>query len=77
MKTIERAMKHVVYVKGKYERGAPKNLPRWVWYCTCGCETFVGLFHTRREAMEDARASAELGREITVAEEESHEAVHH
>jgi hypothetical protein len=47
-----------------YEKGAPKNLPKWIWRCTCGCGTFNGPFRALREAELDAEATALRGAEL-------------
>jgi hypothetical protein len=63
--------------KVTYEPGAPKNLPRWIWRCACGCGALNGPFRTLREAETDAKATAVRSAEIADAREESRKSVHH
>jgi hypothetical protein len=63
--------------KVTYAPGAPKNLPRWVWRCKCGCGAMNGPFRTLREAEADAEATVLRAAEIDDAREESREATHH
>lgn len=63
--------------KVTYEPGAPKNVPRWIWRCKCGCGTINGPFRTLREAEADAGATAVRGAEVAQSLEESRHSVHH
>ena len=63
--------------KVTYEPGAPKNVPRWIWRCKCGCGTINGPFRTLREAEADAEATALRGAELADPQEESRHSVHH
>jgi hypothetical protein len=63
--------------KVTYKKGAPKNLPRWVWQCGCGCGIVSGPFKTLREAERDAEVAARREVEIADAQIESQEAIHH
>jgi hypothetical protein len=57
----------ISFGKVRYEPGAPKNLPRWVWACDCvkcaaleDSERIHGPFKTLREAERDAEATVVL-----------------
>jgi hypothetical protein len=53
--------------KVRYEKGAPKNAPKWIWACACEeCmqrpleEVARGPFRTRRDAERDAEQTLSL-----------------
>jgi hypothetical protein len=60
-----------------YAAGAPKNAPRWIWRCKCGCGLLAGPFRTLRETEADAEAAALRGAGIADAEQESRNNPHH
>jgi hypothetical protein len=70
-------MFNVEFGKVTYEAGAPKNAPRWVWRCKCGCGVMSGPFRTLRDAEADAEATVLREAEIADAEWESGTCVHH
>jgi hypothetical protein len=47
------------------------------WRCACGCEAFNGPFRTLRQAEKDAEAAVLRAAEITDAQKESRNCVHH
>ncbi len=72
-----RVVVEVEYGKVTYAPGAPKNLPRWMWRCACGCGAMNGPFRTLREAKADAEATVLRAVELADAREESRHSVRH
>jgi hypothetical protein len=67
----------IEFSKVTYEKGAPKNLPRWTWRCACGCGAMNGPFRTLREAEADAEAAVLCATELTDAHNERRKAINH
>ena len=72
-----RSVFEVEYGKVTYKPGAPKNAPRWIWRCTCGCGAMNGPFRTLREAEDDAADTVMRAAEVDDAQEEGRDSVHH
>jgi hypothetical protein len=72
---------HIQIGKVIYEKGAPKNAPKWIWRCTCDrcirSDVIHGPFKTKRECEQNIEETLAFAAEMDGVIEESRHASHH